>query len=130
MHITFDGIRVGEPYSRITLAKLWGYDGYQGLARGFVTPKDDNKIILFVTRDKQTSAEQYKDRLVGDILYWEGPNDHYAEDRMNEACHTGDETHVFYRDTHHSDFIYEGRFTVVSCDRLSSQPSKFVLKRR
>lgn len=29
-----------------------GDSGYQALARGVVTPKDDNKIILFVTFDK------------------------------------------------------------------------------
>lgn len=73
MPVTFDQIVVGETYSRPVLAELWGYSGYQALARGVVTPKNDNKIILFVTHEKQQSFEQYQDDLIGDVLTWEGP---------------------------------------------------------
>jgi putative restriction endonuclease len=53
MLVSFDSIKIGEVYSRIFLAKIWGYSAYQALARGVVTPKRDSKIILFVTADKQ-----------------------------------------------------------------------------
>src|SRR5262245_57099999 len=104
MPVSFAQITVGTAYSRHDLAQLWGYTGISALARGVVTPRDDNKIILFVTREKQADHEQYEDELTGNMLHWDGPNDHFAEDRMLAAHNSGDEIHLFYRDRHHSDF--------------------------
>jgi hypothetical protein len=109
---------------------MWGYTGYQALARGVVTPRDDNKIILFVTKDKPEWVEQYDDDLSGNSLYWEGPSDHFAETRMLEASTNGDEIHVFYRDRHHSDFTYEGEFVVTNARIFSERPSVFEMARR
>jgi hypothetical protein len=130
MAVSFDKLVLGDTYSRIELAKLWGYTGYQALARGVVTPRNDNKIILFVTREKQSFAEQYRDELRGDVLDWEGPTDHFAEDRMINARQSADEIHVFYRDRHHSDFVYEGEFEVISYERFADRPSRFRLKQK
>jgi hypothetical protein len=130
MPVSFSNISVGKPYSRPTLARLWGYTGYQALARGVVTPHDDNKIILFVTKHKPDYIEQYEDDLVGDNLYWEGPNDHFAETRMLEASANGDEIHLFYRDRHHSNFTYEGEFVVTNARIFADRPSRFVMTRR
>lgn len=129
MPVSFAKITKGSTYSRPELAKIWGYSGYQALARGVVTPKDDNKIILFVTFDKPEYIEQYKDELKGGILQWEGPTDHFAENRMVNSRQTGDEIHVFYRERHHSDFVYEGKFTVSSYTLNANKPSKFMLNR-
>ncbi len=93
-----------------------------------VTPRDDNKIVLFVTEEKQSSAEQYADRLSGVKLDWEGPTDHFAEDRMLNATSTGDEIHLFHRERHHTDFTYCGRLVVVSHVRRADQPSHFTFK--
>ena len=79
--VSFADIKVGSAYSRGDLVRLWGYAGVEAISRGVVTPRDDNKIVLFVTLDKDADAEQYEDELVGSVLLWEGPNDHYAEDR-------------------------------------------------
>ncbi len=130
MPVVFDQINVGSTYSRQDLALLWGYSGYQALARGVVTPRGGNKIVLFVTHEKQQSLEQYQDELHGDVLSWEGPTDHFAEARMVAAEGTGDEIHLFYRDRHHSNFRYEGEFEVAACQRLSDSPSKFELHRK
>jgi hypothetical protein len=73
MPVTFSEIKVGESYSRNTLAVLWGYSSFHAIARGVVTPKADNKILLFVTENKQESAEQYSDQLRGGMLDWEAP---------------------------------------------------------
>lgn len=110
MPVSFNKIQVGETYSRQDLADLWGYSGYQALARGVVTPQGGSTIILFVTKEKQISAEQYQDELCGDTLLWEGPTDHFAEQRMIAVNDSADEIHVFYRSRHHSDFRYEGEF--------------------
>ena len=90
MAVSFAEIVPASTYSRHDLAQLWGYAGIQALARGVVTPKDDNKIILFVTEEKESSAEQYRDELVGNVLQWEGPRDHFAEDRMVETAQSGE----------------------------------------
>ncbi len=89
-------------------------------ARGVVTPRDDNKIILFVTHEKPTHFEQYEDQLTGDTPHWEGPTDHFAEDRMLAAGQSGDEMHLFYRDRHGGDFRYQGQLQLVSCERFQT----------
>jgi hypothetical protein len=123
--ITFAGLKKGGTYSRGALATKWGYRSFHAIARGVVTPRNDNKIVLFVTQRKQTSAEQYSDRLIGDILEWEGPNDHFAEDRMVAAKSSGEEIHLFLRDWHHSEFVYSGRIEVVKHVRNRDKPSLF-----
>lgn len=129
MVVSLDRIKRGRRYSRPELAELWGYASYHALARGVVTPQGDNKIILFVTRDKPDYIEQYRDELVGDILRWEGPTDHFAEERMINHVDHGDEIHVFYRERHHTDFTYEGEFEVVEFELFGDRPSRFVLER-
>ena len=124
----FQKLTVGAHYSRPKLADLWGYAGYQAQARGVVTPVGTPYIIIFVTQDKQSSAEQYNDRLVGNMLIWEGPNDHFAEGRMLRADQTGDQIHVFYRAVHHSDFVYKGRAKVGACQKSVHSPSRFQLE--
>ena len=128
--VSFAQIVAGQSYSRPQLAAMWEYAGSEALSRGVVTPKQDNKIILFVTQDKQPDAEQYEDELVGHVLLWEGPNDHFAEDRMLEASRTGDEIHLFYRDRHHTDFTYIGQLSVYCCERLTDRSSRFVFRVR
>ena len=109
MAVSFDKLTVGSVYSRNDLVELWGYAGVEAISRGVVTPRDDNKIILFVTLDKHPDAEQYEDELVGSVLLWEGPNAHYAEDRMLAHRETGDEVHLFYRQQFRDDFTYAGQ---------------------
>ena len=125
MPISFAKIAKGATYSRQTLAELWGYTSFHAIARGVVTPRGDNKIILFVTEEKQASAEQYADRLYGETLEWEGPTDHFAENRMLNAEAMGDEIHLFHRVRHHSDFTYCGRIKVAGHTLHSARPSHF-----
>lgn len=121
---------VGNSYSRPTLADMWGYRSWRALARGVVTPQGSHEIILFVTENKQECFEQYEDRLVGDELLWEGPSDHFAEERMLASANNGDMIHVLHRERHHSDFIYLGEAEVVSAETNAKRPSKFRLKLR
>jgi hypothetical protein len=128
MPVSFARIRKGAAYSRNTLSDLWDYSSFHAIARGVVTPRQDNKIILFVTEEKQLSAEQYKDKLSGDILEWEGPNDHFAEGRMAKAKETGEEIHLFHRQRHHEDFVCLGRAEVITYRPRSRQPSYFAFR--
>lgn len=73
-----------------------GIGGFQPLARGVVTPRDDHHIILFVTADKHDCMEPYADPLLGSALEWDGPTDRFAERRMVDASQTDDEIHLFF----------------------------------
>ena len=128
MPISFAKIIKGATYSRQELAVLWGYASFHAIARGVVTPRNDNKIVLFVTEEKQSSAEQYADRLSGDTLEWEGPTDHFAENRMLSTASTGDEIHLFHRGRHHTDFTYFGLLVVENHMLHADQPSHFTFK--
>ncbi len=130
MKVTFDNIQKGKEYSRNELVKIWGYSHRFPLDRGVVTPKDTNLIILFATKEKHQSAEQYADNLIGDKLHWEGPTDHGSEDRMINSNNTDDQIHLFYRDRWDMDFTYEGQFIVDSYQLNADRPSKFVMKRK
>jgi hypothetical protein len=61
MPVDLSQIKHGKVYSRHELAKLWGYRSFHAIARGVVTPTGDNKIVLFITKGKQDSAEPYAD---------------------------------------------------------------------
>ena len=130
MPVSFDKLNVGSAYSRNDLAMLWGYAGTEAISRGVVTPREDNKIILFVTLDKRPDDEQYQDELVGSVLLWDGPNDHFAEDRMLSHRQNGDEVHLFYRQQHRDDFTYAGYLVLYCCQRFTDRPSRFVFRVR
>jgi hypothetical protein len=125
MPVSFKSLKVGNTYSRNELAKTWGYKSFHAIARGVVTPQGGNSIIVFVTEEKQRSARQYHDRLVGSILKTEGPDDHFAEDRIANAQSTGEEIHVFHRKRHHTDFTYLGIAALTKLERRARAPSHF-----
>lgn len=125
MEVSFSRIVLGDSYSRPTLAKIWGYTAYQAISRGVVTPRNDNKIILFVTEEKQATAEQYVDSYSDGRLTWEGPTDHFAENRMVNAHLANDEIHLFHRRRHHSEFTYLGKLTVNKYKLNMGKPSYF-----
>ena len=70
--ISFDQLKVGQEYNRTYLAKLWNYDGTEGLSRGIIHPKGSNIIILFTTEEKDKYSTQYQDRYADGILTIEG----------------------------------------------------------
>lgn len=125
MPVSFQSIKLGKTYSRPELAREWGYKSFHAIARGVVTPLGDNKIIIFITEEKQSSARQYADSLEGKTLRTEGPDDHFAEDRIEAATTSGDEIHLFHRQRHHTDFTYLGKATLIKLERKASGPSYF-----
>lgn len=124
--VTFDGLLVGEVYDRKELAWRWGYRAWNAIGRGIVTPAGDNKIILFVTREKQAAQHQYQDHFEGDTLHMEGETNHAADQRLVSAAAAGDEIHLFYRDRHHADFTYYGRINLREHELRPDAPSLFV----
>lgn len=126
MPVSFEKLVVGQPYERPELADLWGYRGFQAIARGVVTPAGSNLIILFVTEQKQDSLTQYNDFLDGELLHWEGEAKHSTDSRVIEASSAGDEIHLFHRKIHHTPFTYKGRIELEQHVQLISRPSQFI----
>jgi hypothetical protein len=128
MAISFKGIKNGSEWDRPNLAKLWGYRSFHAIAKGAVTPRGDNKVVLFITHDKQSSATQYEDLLEGNTLKIQGETGHVADDRILNADKAGDEIHLFYRDRHHMPFTYHGRLRLTKHTIHSNEPSRFVFR--
>jgi putative restriction endonuclease len=121
-------LTLGDRYTRPELAELWGYRGYQALARGVVTPAAAGVIILFVTHMKQQALTQYKDFISGDYLYWEGEERHATDERVAYAHDNGEEIHLFYRDVHHTSFQYRGPLEIRRFIPHDNKPSEFVFR--
>lgn len=126
--VTFKDLQLDQTYSRHELAEAWAYKGQQAISRGVVTPAGQPYIILFVTHEKQASATQYEDRLEGGQLYWEGPRDHFGEKRILNASSSRDEIHLFYRERHHSDFVYWGELALEEAKVDPDGHSHFVFR--
>lgn len=120
--IDFSKLKIGHEYDRPTLANLWGYETYNAISRGVVTPKGRKVIILFVTREKQETLTQYVDHIEQDILFWEGEAKHGSDQRITSRQ---DNIHVFYRDRHHTPFIYHGQAVLLAYKLFDKRPSKF-----
>jgi 5-methylcytosine-specific restriction protein A len=128
--VTFDRLALGEVYDRRELATLWSYAAHNALNRGVVTPAGDNKIVLFVTHEKQRGQTQYEDYFEGDRLHWEGETSHANDNRVVNATSAGDEIHLFYRDRHDIDFTYFGQIALVEHTIYPDRPSQFVFDTR
>jgi 5-methylcytosine-specific restriction protein A len=124
--VTFEGLIPGEAYDRPELAERWGYRDWHAIGRGVVTPAGDNKIILFVTKEKQEALTQYQDHFEGDRLHMEGEMNHANDKRLVNAAGAGDEIHLFYRERHHSDFTYFGHVTLAEHSVGQGAKSHFV----
>lgn len=121
----FDELQIGQTYERPQLARMWGLEGYQAISRGVFTPRGKDLIVLFVTHEKQLCLTPYDDFIQEDLLFWEGESGHRSDARIMAASERGDEIHLFYRQRHHSPFIYHGRIILLGCEPRVDRPSKF-----
>jgi HNH endonuclease len=126
--LDFSRIQIGKKYERPWLAKEWGYRSYRAFAKGVFCPRGAKQIILFVTRIKQESLEQYDDYISGEYLFWEGEKRHGHDKRIANAGVSGDTIHLFFREIHHSPFEYRGLVTVVKTATVPRRPMRFVFR--
>jgi putative restriction endonuclease len=106
MTVHFNDLIFGQAYERPLLARLWGYQSFHALSKGVVTPAGTKFIIFFVTKEKQETLTQYNDYIDGNMLFWEGEEKHSSDKRVVEASKNSDEIHLFYREVHHTPFVY------------------------
>jgi len=128
MPVNFKSLRFGETYERPFLAKLWGYQSFHAISKGVVTPAGTKFIIFFVTKEKQEALTQYNDYIDGNMLFWEGEEKHSSDKRVVEAGKNGDEIHLFYREVHHTPFIYFGKILLTDYQLRENNPSEFVFR--
>jgi len=126
--IDFEKLVVGNEYARKELAEVWGYQGFQGLSRGVITPRNSNVIILFVTKDKQASLPQYSDYIIDDFLYWDGESGGGNNSRIIGAEQNGDDIYLFYRARHHQNFTYKGIVALIEVLNEQTLPHQFLFK--
>src|ERR1043165_1961522 len=124
--LNFSAIQIGRKNGRPWLAEEWGLRGYEAISRGVFCPRGGGQIILFVTRIKQNSLEQYNDYISGEYLFWEGEKGHGNDQRIATSTKSEEEIHLFYREIHHSSFEYKGRVTVTGVGFIPNRPTKFV----
>ncbi len=128
MSVSFEALKIGQSYERPFLAKIWDYKSFHAISRGVVTPSNKNYLILFVTKEKQEVLPQYNDYIDGDLLFWEGEDGHRSDQRIVDATKNQDEIHLFYRDVHHTPFIYFGKITLVEYQVRKEVPSEFIFQ--
>jgi putative restriction endonuclease len=126
--IDFSSLEIGQYYSRIQLAAIWRYNSYQGFSRGVFTPKNSNKIVLFVTKDKQISFTQYQDYITENFLYWEGEAKGGSNSRIINAKNNKEEIHLFYRKRHHDSFEYRGLISLMNYFPRDEKPYEFIFQ--
>lgn len=127
MTISMEHIEIGKEYDRDLLSSMWGYKGRQAISRGIITPAGESKIILFVTHIKQKSDTQYNDYFIEDgILHMEGEMNHSNDQRLINSELNNDSIYLFYRDIHHTPFIYYGRVFLVDYKINTDRPSTFI----
>lgn len=125
MPVAFDELVVGRQYDRPQLAAKWGYASYNAIAKGIVTPRNSRYIILFITKEKQEFLTQYQDDFSDGVLEMEGETNHAADNRIVNAEQNRDEIHLFYRERHHSPFVYYGQVYLTGYTLNSNRPSHF-----
>jgi 5-methylcytosine-specific restriction protein A len=126
IRVYFDGLFAGEAYDRPELAKMWGYKDWHAIGRGIVTPAGHKLVMLFVTKEKQDALTQYNDHFEGDLLHMEGETNHAADQRLINARTNGDSIYLFYRDHHHTSFVYYGPVELRSYELNQGDPSRFI----
>lgn len=125
-NIHMDRITIGKEYTLPELAEEWEYVSYHGLRKGIVTQKNSKIIVLFVTEQKQANATQYYDELRGEILFMQGQNAHGTDKRLSRNLRKEqDEIYLFYRERHHTPFVFYGQVRLVNFQINEDKPSEF-----
>jgi HNH endonuclease len=102
------------------------------LNTGVFRPKRTSSVWLFVTEEKTSDRTQYRDRLEGDTLYWQGQSTGRTDKLVIDHKAQGLELLVFFRQRKYehprAGFRYLGPYFYVG--HSGGGPASFVLKRQ
>lgn len=124
----FQSLKVGELYDRPYLVKLLGYKTFHAISRGIVTPANSNVIIFFVTKYNQDVLPDYSNYIKDNYIFVEGEANHNHDDRILNAERKGDLIYMFYRERHHSSFVYYGQVKLINYKINKTRSSKFTFE--
>jgi hypothetical protein len=93
--------------------------------------KERHEVWIFVTENKQADREQYVDKLIADVLHWQGQRMGRTDSLILDHKRTGEKILLFYRLAKYqfdgAGFRYEGHFDYLG--HSGGQPTNFVLER-
>lgn len=125
---------------QLSLEQIYTRDDLRGifsitdatLNTGVFRPKDTSSVWLFITEEKTSDRTQYRDRLEGETLYWQGQTSGRTDALIIEHQPRDLELLVFFRKRKYehpgAGFRYLGPFAYVS--HSGSSPTSFVLRRQ
>jgi hypothetical protein len=121
---------VGEVYTRDDLRRMFGITDAT-LNTGIFHPPLTQSVWIFVTEKMAKDRTQYKNRLDGDILTWDGQTLGRKDPLIIEHAERNLEVLLFYREEKYehpgAGFRYEGQFKYEK--HSGSRPTQFVLRR-
>ncbi|MBZ9963739.1 HNH endonuclease [Mesorhizobium sp. BR1-1-2] len=122
-------LRVGNTYTRNQLREIFGIVDAT-LNNGVFKPKDLGSVWLFVTEEKTADRTQYRDRIEGDLLYWQGQTSGRTDHLITGHRDLGLELLLFFRERKYefdgAGFRYFGPYEYVR--HSGSSPTNFVLR--
>jgi len=128
-YATSSQLATGSIYTRDALNTKFGITDAT-INTGVFQPKGTSSIWLFITQEKTADRTQYRDRLEGDTLHWQGQTKGRKDDLIVRHDQKGLELLVFFRARKYehpgAGFRYLGPFQYVS--HSGGGPADFILK--
>jgi putative restriction endonuclease len=129
--LTSERLTPNAIYTRDDLKALFGVADAT-INTGVFRPKGTSSVWLFITEEKTSDRTQYRDRLDGDTLHWQGQTSGRTDGLIIGHQARGLELLVFFRKRKYehpgAGFRYVGRFAYVS--HQGGGPTSFVLCRQ
>lgn len=88
---------VGENYTTEQVAEILGIDRH-ALTTGVFKPAKKNFVLIFVTEKKEPKDTQYDDKLIGNILEWDGQNAGRTDNLIINNTNNDPELILMYRE--------------------------------
>jgi hypothetical protein len=124
-------LEVGMVYTRAQLRSLFAIRDAT-INNGVFLVGDRHEIWLFITEHKPADRVQYKDKLIGDELHWQGQSRGRTDDLIINHRESDNDILVFYRKAKNEflggGFRLQGRFDYVS--HSGKMPASFILRRQ
>ncbi|UYZ58036.1 DUF3427 domain-containing protein [Hymenobacter latericus] len=125
---TSENLNISEVYSRQDLRNQFGINDAT-INTGVFRPRNTKSVWLFVTEEKTADKTQYKDKLDGNMLKWQGQLSGRTDQLIISHEAENIELLVFYRRNKSeypgAAFRYLGRFKYHS--HQAGHPASFVL---
>jgi hypothetical protein len=123
-------LEVCQVYTRAQLKQIYSIKDAT-INNGVFPFTGRREIWLFVTEQKSADRVQYKDRLIGDELHWQGQSRSGTDQKVIKHKENANDILVFYRKMKNEfpgfGFRFLGRFDYVS--HSGEMPASFILRR-